>query len=493
MYQQNIQRDRFVIEELWFIPMGEHVPVYNRPYIITSDFEAINQLTERQLNRKEALITSNTLGDLTSRFITPSAIVESSLIDNSWVTQARYIFLLKVSTLDSLGVKTMSYIQGYTNYDGITATGAINPQLELTINSVMETYITDFPTPMGHVREEKLYKIYNVMGHSNSEYYTQRPTDMMDNMSLMPTKELFAGSNIQTDIIPTSNVVNGFNNNLAESRVSNNISTDYLSSILNSALVGHKTKDVLMDFNDTSVSSHSNQYVNEYSVTDNRFLHYLYTNKGHKAISNVFAFSDLLFIDPTIDNRAYVIKLNKDYVDPLMSNTPTVGEYWTGADMVTVKAYSLIESSVAVATKLGFQKLFFNVNNFTITGQLVVTVTQAHSFTNLRDSDLGTLLEYFKQSIVSDVVIPETNGGITPIDLDLYVDLLGTSKINLSIAGFPKTWYTIPTSANSMFSPVMTFDRNSLDAAVENLAHLTDNLLSMESEANRVYLPNNDM
>ena len=49
------------------------------------------------------------------------------------------------------------------------------------------------------------------------------------------------------------------------------------------------------------------------------------------------------------------------------------------------------------------------------------------------------------------------------------MDILGTSKIYLQYAGFPGNWYTIPTFANSLFSPVLSVDEGGINATASGL------------------------
>ena len=70
--------------------------------------------------------------------------------------------------------------------------------------------------------------------------------------------------------------------------------------------------------------------------------------------------------------------------------------------------------------------------------------------------------------------------------LEGYIDLLGTSKIYISYAGYPPNWYTTPTSANSLFSPVTTIDKAAFDYTSFQLNNVIDSL-SNEHNVNRSY------
>jgi len=84
-----------------------------------------------------------------------------------------------------LVLKLNSYIQGHTDYDGINEpTGSINYQMVHHINNIIETTAMTISTPLGMIRKEKLTAVYNVFSSCSYEYYTQRPTDVIENISL---------------------------------------------------------------------------------------------------------------------------------------------------------------------------------------------------------------------------------------------------------------------------------------------------------------------
>lgn len=486
----NPQGDRFILQDLWYIPMGEHVPVYNRPYIVNSDIDAINTVVDRKMSKGSAVVDGSILGDLTTRFITPSAQAEVGMIDQNWVTEPKFVFVLKVLATNAIGIETVSYIQGYTNYNGISNTGNADPHLVHHINTIIETNILIMDTPMGTIRKEKLAAIYNVFGHNGQEYFTQRPTDIMANMDMVSLTDTFIDSNVHVQAQTAGNMINPFNDNVVSSAVGNQIPTEYLSTIMNASMHNMTSKDILLNSYEQTDDSVKGQRIIEPSVSDNRFVKYLSALSGRMLISEQFEFQQLMSIDNTIHDRFTLIQLNKSYQDPNMLNTPIVGEYWHGNDPVTVKAYSLIESSVALATKSGFNKLYFTATNMANpTGGIDIVITNFQSFTSLEDRDIAYLLEYFKNKLQLDILVPETNGGTLPIYMEMYVDLIGTSKVNLEFAGFPATWYTIPTSASSLYSPILTFDKAALDTVAIGFHEVTNSLLEEETSRSRTYYP----
>lgn len=478
--------DFFTIEDLIYIPMGNYVPMFNRPYIVNATGSAVDTISERMRNCMSGKVTPNIVSGIASDIIQPSAIGYGTIINNDWVSNKKYIFLLKIKSIDATGVEINSYIQGYTDYDGITNSGHIDTNLNHYINIVIETSIMTVNTPLGVIRKEKLYKIYNVFFNGGyEEVYTQRPSDVLENINISNLSNFIRdpGMNIKY----MGNYINSIDTKAISSSVNNNITTEYLSNIINAGILSQKDKDVFINSYEITGENSPSVIAPEPNIYDNRFLKFISRMAGFKTVREVFKFQVLMNIDPTIYNRFKVINITKNYIDPTISNTPEVGDYWNGQDPVTIKAYSLIENSVSMVTKYGFNKMFFIASNMSNPiGNVDVVITNFNSFINLDEQEFNYLLELFKEKFVTEIFLNETNAGIIPMHMECYIDLLGTSKINLSFAGYPQNWYTIPTFANSIFSPVVTIDKNSMDYTSQQLANVIDSL-SFKFEQDKTY------
>lgn len=479
--------DNFTIEDLTYIPMGNYMPMFNRPYTVNATRQAIDTISERLEDTKAGKITPNIVNGVAGEIIQPSGVGYMSLCNNDWVTTKKFIFLLKVKAMDPTGAEINSYIQGYTEFDGITANGHIDTNMTHYINNVIETTTMTIPTPLGVIRKEKLYRIYNVFFNGGfNELFTQRPSDVLENINLMNMSQFINDPSMTTQYM--GSYMNSVDTKALSSSVDNNITTEYLSKILTTGIHEVKNKDIFINSYEIGNGMAPEARIPEPSIHDNRFLKYISRLAGHKLVREFFNFQQLMQLDPTIYNRFKVMNITKDYVDPTMTHTPEVGDYWHGQDPVTVKAYSLIENSVSLATKYGFNKIYFTASNMTNPmGVAEVYITNFNSFINLEEQEFNYLLEIFKEKFVTEIFLNETNGGILPMHLEGYIDLLGTSKINLSFAGFPANWYTIPTFANSLFAPVVSIDKNSVDHMSFQLGTVIDTLTSQHNVANSYY------
>lgn len=482
----------FVIEDLIYIATGDYAPMYSRPYMLNvlgNSIDVIrNKLDENRTNK----ITPGIISGYSNTLIQPAAVANPTAIDNNWVSTRKFIFLMKVSYMSNVGVLNRIYIQGYTDHDGITNNGTIDFNMRHHINSVIETSVISYNTPMGVITEEKLTKIYNVINNRTiySDYmYLQRPTDIVsniNNLSLMSMMERADSINLEDK----SFTISSLDNRSMSSKIDNNIPTRYLADVFSATLTSSLTddSDFMSDFTFTDGNMRAKDMLKEPSIQDNPFLYHISALAGYKTAVNEFTFNSLAAVDNTITNRFKVLNITKQYVDPTMAQTPTVGEYWHGQDMLTVKAYSLIEACVSMATRYGFSKLNFVCSNMMdVTGQPTMTIMYFNSFLQLRDEDFSKLMAIFENTFLSEVFNDETNFNTMPLHIEMYVDVLGTSKINLAYGGSPLTWYTIPTFANSLYTPVVTVNKEAFDNMSELIANATEVLHNGSSQQQSYY------
>lgn len=455
------------VDELIYIKMGEFKPMYVRPYTATVQQSALETLANKMLSGGKPLATSSSLSGLTSGLISPSTVPILTL-DAEWVGEQRYLFWLKATVEDNFNIVHKYYIQGYTDHAGVTATGVGNARMEHTINTVIETIVLSNATPFGVVEQEKLDRIYNVThgNHWGTEIYLQRPSDIYNNLHTNEyTQDLGKyGSfeSISTEntslTVRTSDVVNKTSN------VTNNIPVMFLQDVINAGINSSNELNFMSgNATEQSLATNAINRFNDPDIKNNQFLRILGHVNGSRRYG-VFSLGELIRLDPSIDHRFKLFDITKQFADVTTASTPNVGENWDGQDGTTLSAYSIIEASVGLSTKYGFSKLHFTCSNaFDATGTPYVVISYYKSLINLDDMQYSQLLELFKAAFISNVFMDQTNNNATNLTVHMYVDLFGTSKLSIVDSYGRDTWFTIPTFANSSFSPILTIDKGNLD------------------------------
>lgn len=470
--QPNAQNNSFIIKDLIYIPTGQYHPVMIRPYVAHLNGEAVDSISSRLLETNSGSITPAIVSGVANNIIKPSGNPFQSAVNSDWVTSPKYVFLLTVVELDVTGAEIVHYIYGYTSHDGITNSGAVDPTMRHYVNNVIETQCYNITTPTGVVRREKISRIYHVTHSGNIEYvYLQRPTDILERIKLNQISTTFSSGddNWYSSSFDANSQLNRYNDKSAASFVDNNITTHYLSKVLDAGFRSQINSQVFV--NDYHVREDDSSSLSpEPMVTDNRFLRSISRLEGFSGVVTSFGMGSLNTIDPTIVSRFKVFNITKDFIDPLLMQTPEVGDYWNGRDPVTSKAYELIESSVSMVLKYGFSKMYFTASNMTNPmGNPDIFISNFNSFVNLDDVSFNAILEIFKRSFITDVFQNEVALSGFNLHMEVFVDILGTSKIYLQYAGFPGNWYTIPTFANSLFSPVLSVDEGGINATASGL------------------------
>jgi hypothetical protein len=478
--ETTINPGNFVIKDLMYIPAGNYNPVMLRPYVAHYHREAIDNIKDRLTEANTTNITPKTISGLVSNIVQPSPNLLCSAVDSNWVSTGRFVFLLIVSNVDSTGTDNTYYIYGHTEYDGITNSGAIDTNMRHYVNNVIETYNHVVSTPQGVYRLEKLSRIYHVTYNGVVEnIFLQRPVDILEKYSLdniTRTMQDYSDDVVNYKTMHADTMINRYSNKSAPSLVENNIPTYYVAKILDAGLKTNMANEIFVNSYHVTDNEYSN-YAAEPSMSDNMFLRVLGRMEGYAGLVNSFSMTSLMKFDPTIYSRFKVYNINKDIIDPYTAKTPDVGDYWTGRDPVTIKAYELIESSVSMALKYGLSKVYFTASNMSnALGTPEMFIMNFNSFINLDEMSFNTLLDLFKSSFMSDIFNNEVMYSGVPLHMDVYVDILGTSKIYLQYSGFPGNWYTIPTFANSLFAPVVTSDEATLENTTVGLGTIIQDI-----------------
>lgn len=472
----------FIIEDLIYIPTGEYQPVYTRPYVVNVHQEALDSLKNNLLDNSFVTVTPSTMVGLTEHIVQPSSNPYPSAIDANWVSTPKYIFLLKVRFIDPLDLDHNFYLFGYTEYNGISHEGHIDLKLRHFVNNIIETSCLSFTTPAGVIQKETINSISDVTTNSGlaDNLYLQRPRDIISKIELnkLTTGLLDNGVDYYKGH-DMSSVLSRYDTKANTSKVDNNIPSIFLAKVLDAGIKAEKSNSIFT--NDYHVNTDSaTRFVPESSINDNRFLKFISRLEGYSYTTNSFIFESLMHLDRTIYDRFKVLNITKNIIDPLLANTPSVGEYWNSKDPVTIKAYEIIEASVAMALKFGFSKLYFTASNMiTPTGEVNIVITNFNSFMNLDERSFAMLLDLFKTEYVNLAFMDYTHLNRIPVHLEVYVDILGTSKIFLQYAGYPGNWYTIPTFANSLITPVVTMDENVVDFNSRLLQSVIDDVASI--------------
>ena len=481
-----IPQVQYQVEQLFYFPTREQVPMYLRPYVFNTDSAAIEQIGDRMLQNNAASVTPGILTGIAGGIVQPSTVGVESGVNAQWVGQDRYIFMLKARYIDFVGVEHCCYVFGYTDYNGVSPSGAPDINMVHYINNVLETSVETTQTPLGIYRQEKLLGVYNtIYSTTQNDYFTQRPVDIYNTFTM---NEMANFGGLDAKFMSASSVITPFSNNVVSSTSENAITTEYLGKLLTSGMHAFKGKEVHVNAYEMGSNDPAEKFFSEPSINDCQFLRTLSRNSGFRNPTGNFTFNALMGLDPTIYHRFEVFNLTSDFSNPVLTQTPQVGEYWHGQDVITIKAYAFLTNAVAMATKYGFTKLSFRADNRTdVLGSVMYGILDFKSFLSVQQRDINYLVEMFKDRFTQEVFLNETNACRMSAGLECHVDLLGTSKIYLEFAGYQGKWFTVPTYANSMFRPEVTPNQEMVEHAANCVGQALNQILHTEQQAVQYY------
>ena len=466
-----IGNKNFIVEKLFYIPVKQVNPMYVRPYIPISKGEELDAIKERIESSRSKTVTPSVIAGYSNSILTVSPKGIPSDINRDWVSQNRFIFLMKVSSFEVGSFKTNYYIQGYTNYDGIGMNGAIDPNLTHYVNGIIETQVTIVNTPYGPRTYERFkcsYGVGVVTDNKRNLVFLQRPRDIIENINIENQySHIYEGMGVDTQsdrnyVFNLGAVISPGSSTPYTSHVDNNIPSVYLSKILDSGLK-YEVADTVFLGEENSRHNAAFTAAYEQDLSDNSFMATLSRVAGYSKTTSVFTFEFLSVIDRTIYDKFCLILPDKNNKDAYMAATPEVGERWEGQDFLTVKAYEVIESATALALKYGFTKLYFTSSNMvSLNAQPDIIIKYFNSFIELDDNNFTQLLELFKTEFMGIIFKDVTNNYILPVHLDIFIDIMSVSKLYINVYGVGDTWFTAPSYASSLYAPVITDDDQTL-------------------------------
>ena len=452
---------------------GTYNQQFSRPYSTSFDGNTLNSVTERVIDRGNGRIDNAALAGITGTFLTPSSAPDAMIgIANGW-NEKRVRFLMEIDCQYQVGGSASSYIQGYTNFPGIGANHSVAPDMEFYINSIITTKKTPVLTPYGVQTFESVTDNSHVLCNNNWSTMNQpgmqrmmRPQDVFCHMQASHIPGIY-----DTDI---SSVYDGRTVLRTEAAMSdrvNGLSASYAAKIIDGYVVGN----ALTSFgqSEANIINRSRSEVSETQASLDPFMSAL-SNITSSGITNKFRYSDLMKLDPNVDAVSnYVIAGNTQRVMVHQAGQ-TAG--WHGSDRMTLAATILSQSVPAIMMELMINRIIFKSTNYDITGQMQTRIIDGKGFSNM---DLTQHMDLFSRRLEKEILQDLTFNNQVSYAIEMRVDLLGETWINISIDGQPAIDYVTPSFCDNLFVPVVTTNVN----VVQNLTHDFEALVLNVKEA----------
>ena len=484
--------NRLTVNKLLLQETGTYNPLHFRPYQTHIDGQTLDTIVARAESSVGSISNPSIFSGISSSVVSPSGTPGQQIsIPYGWA-ERRIRFILELSLENNFNGVELLYFQGYTNYSGVTMSGAVDPMMEFILNSYMRVTRTtmytanglqyvDRVTDSGQVINGMLMTENVSMVTPGYEHgvYTLRPQDVFVGISSIQVTEQYEAYG--RGAINDSRVAKTSDTQLSSR--TNNIPTNYISKILgsyqtaaDSQMYGHDTKNTIN-------RAHEVSFEHDSRTKDNPFIRALSVCRGGgpNSLRAVFTARELESIDPMLSQKTQYVALTP----VARSFLPQIGQaaHWSASDRETVLATMLSTSVPALMMELMISKIHVRTTNNTIGAKFETFIIDAKSISN---ADMSKMYGIFIQRLERELLFDMTFGSQEIVMLDMMLDMMGESSINISVNGSPTVLYQTPSFCDSLLAPVTTTSKDNYFQLCNDFGMIFNNMSSAVSDLTNI-------
>lgn len=442
----------------------------SRPYEANTSGQSLDLLSRRveDASRTDPLakISSGLIAGISGSLITPSASWESELIiPNGW-NERRLRYLAEIHVHNNFGTE-IYFVQGYTDYPGISMQGSIDPNMVFFINSYLQINRAQdysglnsggFRDTISRAEQVIDGRSHIAVGHN--EVYGLRPEDLFTGVHsayLTQGMTLYDNANIADTRINQANEI-------LSSRRTNAIPSSFLCRTIDN----YRQASSIADYGNgqDDIYQRAIQTAYEGSPYENPFIRAL-SNLQNRPCASSFTLNDLVVLDPTVNERITYQTLHETV---RMHSVGDTNDNWADATLITQLATTLTHSVSALMLSSMFVSMGFHITNMTLDRQYQTrlfpnpqSITTSNSIQN--HSNFITRLE---TEIMPDI----TMNGQMDVDIVVYCDLYGETEIQFSLNGAPHEVFVTPSFSDALMAPVITNNQNNYNTLLTGIEEI---------------------
>jgi len=466
---------KFQILQAIFVEIGTYNDMTVRPYEANPDQSHINQI--QQLTEYGRHISSTSLATVASQVLRPTAQAHSiAAIDNGW-REPRFRFIIKVSENDDYqGLNVIKILQGYTSHVGMSHGGSVDPNMILYFNNVvvMRQVYVQGPSgsyPVNHVAnaDHVLRGIYRPsFGSQPDMTYLMRPEDVFTTMS-----NTLIG---QEDVMDLR--IGFAESTLKKSRRRNGSATHYLADVINNYQSAIEYSEHGYPVNNWAENARG--ALIESTTDQDAFLRHLKNGSVNFVNTGGITYGEICHLFNGFDAISTLMLAKKVYRSSGIENHQAgQTEYWTSANNETVWATILSQSVPSLMMDLMLTRIAFTATNQTIGNDYFIELADPCSFAD--GMDLSQHIMVFKNRLVNEVLKGLSSNNLIDFTIQMVVDVLGETRINISIAGGPMVEYATPSCCDALFSPVLASSQQQVEQLSYDIQQLSNGVVEQTS------------
>jgi hypothetical protein len=466
--QPLVNKGSIRIEKMFLQETGTYNQMVYRPFETHVDGQALNNFlnSTSQLGSKGITIFPEVAAGTASALIKPSTTPQGVVgIPLGW-NERRYQFVLYVDVTMRTGMVIKYYVQGYTNYCGVTPNGIIDPNMELIVNSVFQISRATMQTAYGQEALDVITNVSHIVSSNNhsvdmnnrsmntSDFMKMRPLDLINGVQSSHLSDtinsIYGGHRYQT-VVDNRFILEG---NPTASKRNHSIPTNYMTNLFNSYNQAVNLADFGMDSQNIYQRAVQLSYADEAQLDKNYFL-YEMANICGRPTTDRFTFSQLASLDPNLKNVTHLMSLGSQG----LSRKHQVGQTanWNSVDNETIQATMLANTIPSLMMEFGLTGLDFAMTNNVIGGMPIMHINNVESIST--GSSVKNV-ELFKVRVLNEVMKDISMNNMIMYNISMRVSVFGECWISISLNGQAAVDYSTPTFADALYTPVISTNKD---------------------------------
>jgi hypothetical protein len=504
------ERARIRVVETVFVSTGTYQQQYRRPWVtnnnLTNTEEMKSLLARSYYDHRQAKedgriaaarnyeFDGTTLNSISADFIRPSARTERKTFANTkgtWEDQTCRFFMTIECERNS-GGKTQYMLIGYTDEQGISKNGNIDPQMRLTLNSIFELAPVEYGSRSGRGRTryelrsvQQVLVDYDYSGPESSETIRMRPQEVAASMSRRKDPELQGSSVLVHDTRSSQNGAPEFSDQ------HNTNPNDYMTRIISGLVNG---RDIAKQTNRTGILAQYNEATNlmrEASAKSNPFIKAVSSHTGYNTAD--FKWRDLLQIDPDAghDDVCTVQFREMRDIGRMTSDERMMSSLHDSRDSMPLNskeeqsqvAFQICNVVMSLMSNVAMRKLTFFASN--LKRERVCYATNPEGI--MKDAEMHDFCPTLARQFERQVILPMSENGSISYDILVNADLFGDIHITMTFDTNEEMIFVLPAYCSSVWTPVISSRLKTLDDLTDSFNTLRDEVFELTDDGGQNY------
>jgi hypothetical protein len=465
------------VNRIIFRETGEYNDIALRPYQTDFDRNKVDLLAESTDGGRQ--LASNNLTGIATGMMRPGSRSEGvAQIASGW-GERRLMFMMEVEIRKDSKSMISKVITGYTDHIGATSMGsrgvALDPKMCLYFNNTfnlrnllsVDNFGTTWKGSISDASQILTRTVQSDLSRSDGAgTLTMRPEDVITRQNVSDEFVEFAGREGFSDFRA------GFDRRpLKLSSYKNTQSASFLSKTLTA--LRDADDDDYLGVNNKEILSAARGAVREQIITSDKVFEELASDTSIMQDGYV-TWGELMSMNQDIDDMAEVFMNDRSFVSHRRGDS----ENWGGSDNETLAATIVANSLPAYMIESMYSKIEFTCTNDTRGGFFETVIGKLQPFvkeTNIREN-YNHIISRIENDLMREILFNQNMIVFLRVSYSMY----GDTVIDIAFDNNPEARFVYPTFCDSVASPIITNNRETLDVLSHDISQIHNYLRSYD-------------